>query len=78
LRSIANPPYLSGFLFSSLLRVAPYCVPGGVRSGVNTTIVTGDIGSHAHHYPSVQMILLTAGEVDAHEDNRPAYELLDP
>jgi hypothetical protein len=28
---LANPPYLSGFLFSGMLRVAPYCVPGGVR-----------------------------------------------
>jgi hypothetical protein len=31
LHSLANPPYLSHFLFSGLLRVAPYCVPGGVR-----------------------------------------------
>ena len=28
---VANPAYLSGFLFSGLLRVAPYCVPGGIR-----------------------------------------------
>jgi hypothetical protein len=33
----ASPPYLSLFLFSTLLRVAPYCVPGGIRevSGVH-------------------------------------------
>src|SRR5215216_1109225 len=28
---LANPAYLKGFLFSALLRVAPYCVPGGIR-----------------------------------------------
>src|ERR687890_2854823 len=28
---LANPPYLGGFLRSALLRVAPYCVPGGIR-----------------------------------------------
>jgi hypothetical protein len=28
---LANPAYLKGFLFSGLLRVAPYCVPGGIR-----------------------------------------------
>jgi hypothetical protein len=27
----ANAAYLSRFLFSALLRVAPYCVPGGIR-----------------------------------------------
>ena len=27
----ANPAYLQGFLFSGLLSVAPYCVPGGIR-----------------------------------------------
>jgi hypothetical protein len=31
LQGLANPAYLSGFLFSGLLRVAPYCVPGGIR-----------------------------------------------
>jgi hypothetical protein len=35
-QGIANPPYLSGFLFSGLLRVAPNCVPGGIRM-VSTT-----------------------------------------
>ena len=28
---IANDAYLGDFLFSGLLRVAPYCVPGGIR-----------------------------------------------
>jgi hypothetical protein len=28
---IANAAYLEGFPFSGLLRVAPYCVPGGIR-----------------------------------------------
>jgi len=27
----ANPPYIRSFLFSGLLRVAPYCVRSGVR-----------------------------------------------
>jgi hypothetical protein len=31
LQGFANPPYLCCFLFSGLLRVAPYCVPGGIR-----------------------------------------------
>src|SRR5215217_619478 len=32
LHGLANPAYLGGFLCSALLRVAPYCVPSGVRS----------------------------------------------
>src|SRR5215208_6485996 len=28
---VANPPYLSGFFFSGLLCVAPYCASGGIR-----------------------------------------------
>jgi len=31
LQEVAKPAYLGGFLCSGLLRVAPYCVPGGVR-----------------------------------------------
>src|SRR5215203_5183066 len=31
LHRFANPPYLGRFPFSALPRVAPYCVPGGVR-----------------------------------------------
>jgi hypothetical protein len=31
LHRLANPAYLSLFLFSGLPCVAPYCVPGGVR-----------------------------------------------
>jgi hypothetical protein len=30
LQGFANAAYLSGFLCSGLLRVAPYCVPGGI------------------------------------------------
>jgi hypothetical protein len=30
-QGVANPAYLSHFLFSGLPCVAPYCVPGGVR-----------------------------------------------
>jgi hypothetical protein len=28
---VANPAYISRFLFSALPHVAPYCAPGGVR-----------------------------------------------
>src|ERR687898_386094 len=31
LQGIANAAYLEGFPFPVLLRVAPYCVPGGIR-----------------------------------------------
>src|SRR5215218_2745707 len=31
LQGFANPTYLSRFLCSGLLRVAPYCVAGGIR-----------------------------------------------
>jgi hypothetical protein len=31
LQGIANAAYLEGFPFPALLRVAPYCVPGGVK-----------------------------------------------
>ena len=31
LHRLANPPFLSGFLCSGLLRAAPYSVPGGVK-----------------------------------------------
>ncbi len=33
----ANPAYLGGFLFLSLLRVAPYCARGGVK------VVSGEV-----------------------------------
>jgi hypothetical protein len=31
LQEFANSVFLKAFLFSALLRVAPYCVPGGIR-----------------------------------------------
>src|SRR5215203_5915191 len=31
LQRLANTAYLEGFPFPALLRVAPYCVPGGIR-----------------------------------------------
>ena len=31
LHEVANPPYLSLFHFSTLLRVAPYCARSGIR-----------------------------------------------
>jgi hypothetical protein len=47
LHGLANCAYLGGFLFPRLLRVAPYCVPGGVRvvsSGVGFQVLAGSIG----------------------------------
>ena len=31
MQGIANAACLEGFLFPGLLRIAPYCVPGGVK-----------------------------------------------
>ena len=31
LQGVANAAYLEGFPFPALLRVAPYCVPDGIR-----------------------------------------------
>src|SRR5215216_1811909 len=39
LHGLAIPVYLSRFLFSGLLRVAPYCAPGGIR-----VVLTGIFG----------------------------------
>ncbi len=33
LHGLANLLYLKGFTFSAVLRVAPYCAPGGVKVG---------------------------------------------
>ncbi len=47
LHRLANPAYVSAFLVSGLLRVAPYCVLGGVRvvsSGVGFQVLAGSIG----------------------------------
>src|SRR5919107_5837214 len=38
---IANAAYLEGFLFPALLRVAPYCVPGGIRVVSNSVRNSG-------------------------------------
>ena len=38
LQEVANTPFLKGFPFSALRRVAPYCFPGGVR------LVSGAVG----------------------------------
>jgi hypothetical protein len=43
----ANPAYLEGFPFPALLRVAPYCVPGGIRvvsRGPGLSGVSGSVG----------------------------------
>src|SRR5215208_6536243 len=49
LHRFANPAYLGGFLFSGLLRVAPYCAPGGIRlvSGRATRKVRQQVQWHA-------------------------------
>jgi hypothetical protein len=47
LQEFANAAFLGRFLFLGLLRVAPYCVPGGVRvvsSGVGFQVLAGSIG----------------------------------
>ena len=47
LHGLANPAFLSRFLFPVLLRVAPYCVPGGIRvvsKGPRLSTVSGIIG----------------------------------
>jgi hypothetical protein len=31
MQGVAYPAYLSRFLFPGLLRVAPYCAPGGIN-----------------------------------------------
>ncbi len=46
-------PYLSGLLFSGLLRVAPYCVPGGVR------VVSGVHAEQRKHSQFIVMSVLT-------------------
>src|SRR5829696_3085943 len=46
LLKLTYPAYLSGLLFSVLPRVAPFCVPGGVRV-VSTSDWTA--GQHAHN-----------------------------
>ena len=38
LHELANPAYLSRFLFSGLPVVAPYCVPGGVRVSLGAQV----------------------------------------
>jgi hypothetical protein len=38
-QGVANAAYLEGFPFSTLLSVAPYCVPGGIR------VVSGEVRS---------------------------------
>ena len=47
LRGVANPAYLRAFLFSALPRVAPYCVPGGVKvvSGVRGSRVADSLAN---------------------------------
>src|SRR5215217_9449741 len=46
LHEVAIPAYLGRFLFSVLPRVAPYCVPGGVR--VVSNGVSNSPEQHAH------------------------------
>src|SRR5215203_2668637 len=46
LQGFANAAYLEGFPFPALLRVAPYCVRGGIR------VASGAHRSHASFYCS--------------------------
>jgi hypothetical protein len=47
LQGVAIAPFLGRFPFSALLRIAPYCVPGGVR------VVLGGV-DYASPIPLVQ------------------------
>jgi hypothetical protein len=57
MQRLADFPYLGGFLFSGLPRVARYCVPGGVRvvsklsSHPRKAVMTDDLHK-AHMEPS--------------------------
>ena len=55
---LANPASLRGFLCSGLLRVAPYCVPGGVRvvSGIrsNIPLIIKSFSQGAERLPCIQ------------------------
>src|SRR5215216_2332506 len=44
---IANAAYLGGFLCSALLRVAPYCVPGGIRVVSKFALIAGEASGRA-------------------------------
>jgi len=66
LHRLANPAYLSGFPFSALRRVAPYCVLGGVRVVSNyVTNSTADVPtftrdeSHYRHPVQVTIKMVT-------------------
>ena len=61
MQEIANAAYLQGFPFSCLLRVAPYCVPGGIR------VVSKDRGS-ASLLPAC-----SAGSVNKWSLSTPSY-----
>ena len=49
MQGIANAAYLEEFPFPALLRVAPYCVPSGIRlvSGRATATVRQQVQWHA-------------------------------
>jgi hypothetical protein len=57
LHGLANLAFLSLFLFSGLPRVAPYCVPGGVRmvsiaaSRAGDSVFTGGTRRHRGRSP---------------------------
>src|SRR5215211_7156537 len=43
---IANAAYLEGFPFPALLRVAPYCAPGGIRVVSTSPVNSPDTVAH--------------------------------
>jgi hypothetical protein len=49
---IANPAYLSRFLFCGLPGVAPYCVPAGVKV-VSTLFLISSVRDHLANASSV-------------------------
>ena len=55
-QGIANAAYLEGLLFPALLRVAPYCVPGGIRmvSGGRSLLADAqELRTAMHHRTTV-------------------------
>src|SRR5215211_6626633 len=52
LQELANPAYLSRFLFSGLPRIAPYCATGGIRVVSAAHPLSWDHRCRANVYPS--------------------------
>ncbi len=78
LQRLVNPAYLGGFLCSGLLRVAPYCVPGGIRVVSEWYQEAVDYASLAptHYELSVYVPPQRLGDAGAYQENRSSRSLL--